>query len=66
MTSRTFIEQITDPVTGEQLTLRADSESELDAMVAELFGIAAAEQPPGATSEPSSLARSVRPRKWNT
>jgi hypothetical protein len=39
MKDREYIEEITDPVTGEVLTLRATTEAELDAAVAELFGI---------------------------
>ena len=46
MSRRTFIEQITDPVTGEQIVLRADSEAELDALVADRFGITDAEEHP--------------------
>ena len=46
MSGRTFIEQITDPVTGEQITLRAESEAELDALVADRFGITDAEEHP--------------------
>jgi hypothetical protein len=34
-----YIEEITDPVTGEVVTLRAATEAELDAAVAERFGI---------------------------
>jgi hypothetical protein len=36
---REYIEEIIDPVTGEVLTLRATTEAELDAAVAERFGM---------------------------
>jgi hypothetical protein len=36
---REYIDEITDPVTGEVVTLRAATEAELDAAVAERFGI---------------------------
>jgi hypothetical protein len=36
---REYIEEITDPLTQEVLTLRATTEAELDAVVAERFGI---------------------------
>jgi len=36
---REYIEEITDPVTGEVVTLRAATEAGLDAKVAERFGI---------------------------
>ena len=39
MTDRVYIEEITDPVTGEVVTLRATAETELDVMVAQRFGI---------------------------
>lgn len=39
MKDREYIEEIIDPVTGEVLTLRATTEAELDAAVAERFGI---------------------------
>ena len=39
MKDREFIEEITDPVTHEVVTLRAATEAELDAKVAERFGI---------------------------
>ena len=39
MNDREYIEEITDPVTGEVVTLRAATEAELDAAVAERFGI---------------------------
>ena len=39
MNDREYIEEITDPVTGEVVTLRATTEAELDAKVAEQFGI---------------------------
>ena len=39
MTSRVYIEEIIDPVTGEQVRLEATTEAELDAKVAEFFGI---------------------------
>ena len=38
MKDREYIEEITDPVTGEVLTLRATTEAELDAAVAARFG----------------------------
>lgn len=39
MKNREYIEEIIDPVSGEVLTLRATTEAELDAAVAERFGI---------------------------
>ena len=39
MKDREYIEEITDPVTHEVVTLRAATEAELDAAVAERFGI---------------------------
>ena len=39
MKDREYIEEITDPVTREVVTLRAATESALDAAVAERFGI---------------------------
>ena len=39
MNDREYIEEITDPVTSEVVTLRAATEAELDAAVAERFGI---------------------------
>ena len=39
MTDRVYIEEITDPVTGEVMTFRAATETELDCLVAECFGI---------------------------
>lgn len=39
MKGREYIEEITDPVTGEVVTLRAATEAELDAAVAGRFGI---------------------------
>ena len=39
MNGREYVEEITDPVTGEVVTLRAATEAELDAAVAERFGI---------------------------
>ncbi len=39
MTGRLYVEQITDPVTGEVMTFRAATEAELDCLVAECFGI---------------------------
>ena len=39
MKDRQYIEEITDPVTHEVVTLRAATEAELDAAVAERFGI---------------------------
>ena len=39
MKDREYIEEIIDPVTGEVVTLRATTEAELDAAVAERFGI---------------------------
>ena len=39
MKDREYIEEIIDPVTGDVLTLRATTEAELDAEVAERFGI---------------------------
>lgn len=46
MSAGIFIEEIVDPITGEQVTLRAGSEAELDALVAERFGITEAENLP--------------------
>lgn len=42
-----YIEEITDPVTGEVVTLRAATEAELDAKVAEQFGIDHEDRDPG-------------------
>ena len=39
MKDREYIEEIVDPVTGEVLTLRATTEAEQDAKVADRFGI---------------------------
>ena len=39
MTARVYIEEITDPVTGEVITFRAATEAELDRLVQEQFGI---------------------------
>ena len=39
MKDREYIEEITDPVTDELVTLRAATEAELDAAMAERFGI---------------------------
>jgi hypothetical protein len=36
---REYIEDITDPITGEVVILRAATEAELDALVEERFGI---------------------------
>ena len=39
MTARAYVEQITDPVTGEVMTFRAATEAGLDSLVEERFGI---------------------------
>ena len=39
MTDRVYVEEITDPVTGEVTTFRAATEAELDRLVQERFGI---------------------------
>ena len=39
MTARVYIEEITDPLTGEVITSRAATEAELDRLVQEQFGI---------------------------
>ena len=39
MTARVYIEEITDPITGEVMTFRAATEAELDSLVQEHFGI---------------------------
>ena len=39
MTARVYIEEITDPVTGEVMTFRAAAEAELDRLVQDHFGI---------------------------
>ena len=39
MTARVYIEEITDPITGEVITFRAATEAELDSLVQEQFGI---------------------------
>ena len=39
MTTRVYIEEITDPITGEVITFRAATEAELDRLVQEQFGI---------------------------
>ena len=39
MTARVYIEEITDPITGEVITFRAAAEAELDRLVQEQFGI---------------------------
>ena len=39
MTARAYIEEITDPITGEVITFRAAAEAELDRLVQEQFGI---------------------------
>ena len=39
MTARVYIEEITDPITGEVTTFRAATEAELDRLVQEHFGI---------------------------
>ena len=44
MTARVYIEEITDPVTGEVVTLQATTEAELDAVVAKRFGVDREEQ----------------------
>ena len=39
MTARVYIEEFTDPITGEVSTFRAATEAELDRLVQERFGI---------------------------
>ena len=39
MTARVYIEEITDPITGEVITFRAATEAELDRLVQERLGI---------------------------
>ena len=39
MTDRLYIEQVTDPITGEVTAFRAATEAELDRLVQEHFGI---------------------------
>ena len=39
MTDRVYIEEVTDPITGEVATFRAATEAELDSLVQEHFGI---------------------------
>ena len=39
MTDRLYIEQITDPITGEVITFSAATEAVLDRLVQEHFGI---------------------------
>jgi hypothetical protein len=39
VTARVYIEEITDPVTGEVTTFRAATDAELDSLVQEHFGI---------------------------
>ena len=39
MTARAYIEEITDPITGEVITFRAATVAELDRLVQEHFGI---------------------------
>jgi len=39
VTDRLYIEQVTDPITGEVTTFRAATEAELDRLVQEHFGI---------------------------
>jgi len=39
VTDRLYIEQITDPITGEVITFRAATDAELDRLVQEHFGI---------------------------
>jgi len=39
VTARVYIEEITDPITGEVTTFRAATEAELDRLVQEQFGI---------------------------
>jgi len=39
MTDRVYVEQITDPVTGEVMTFRAATEAGLASLVEERFGI---------------------------
>jgi hypothetical protein len=39
VTARAYIEEITDPITGEVTTFRAATEAELDRLVQDHFGI---------------------------
>jgi hypothetical protein len=52
---REYIEEIIDPVTGEVLTLRATTEAELDAAVAERFGIDREDREAGSPDLPTPL-----------
>ena len=56
MTARTYIEEITDPITGEAVTLWATTQAELDAMVAERFGIDDEDRESG-SADPAVAAR---------
>ena len=62
MKDREYIEEITDPVTGEVVTLRAATEAELDAAVAERFGIDREDREAGSLDlqAPMTLALSGR------
>ena len=53
MKDREYIDEITDPVTGEVVTLRAATEAELDAKVAERFGIDHEDREPGSLDLPA-------------
>ena len=50
-----YIEEITDPVTGEVVTLRAATEAELDAAVAERFGIDREDRETGSPDLPAPM-----------
>ena len=54
MKDREYIEEITDPVTHEVVTLRAATEAELDAAVAERFGIDREERKAGSSNSQAS------------
>lgn len=45
MTTRIYIEDITDPVTGQTVTFRAISEAELDQRINAYFGLGEDESP---------------------
>jgi hypothetical protein len=54
VTARAFSEEITDPVTGEVVTLRATAEAELDGMVSERFGIGREDREAGSADPAAS------------
>lgn len=52
MTARVYVDEITDPVTGEVVTFRASSVAELETMVEERFGITREDREAG-SADPS-------------